>query len=212
MIARLLPLFVLASVASADHAANMAKSLDLFAGKVGGILREHCLECHGGRKVKSGFNLASREALLQGGDLGVAVVPGAPDKSPLVAFLRHAEEPTMPPKKPKLAETDIAAIEQWIALGAAYDKPLADVPADAGPLVVTDEDRNYWAFQPLQKIAPPASPDPAWAAHPVDRFIAARHREKGLRPAGTVDRRRLIRRLYFDLIGLPQSRPRSTLS
>src|SRR6516225_11372697 len=139
----------------ADHAAKMAASQQLFARTVRPWLEKNCLECHGGAKVKSDFNLSTREGLLKGGDKGVAVRPGQGANTPLVKYISHEEMPHMPPKKPKAPADIAAAVTRWIDLGAAYDQPLARVAAKK-PLIVTDKDREYWAYRPLQQVAVPA--------------------------------------------------------
>lgn len=217
MIRRLLPtcLLVLAvcGVQSAaqnkpvppDHAASMAASQKLFTDTVRPFLDKNCLECHGGGKVKSGFSLATRELLLKGGDKGEAVKPGKGRQSPLVRFIAHEDEPHMPPKKPAAPRNVVEAVARWIDLGAAYDRPLADV-AGAGtkkPLTVTDKDRDYWAYRPLQKVTPPAVKNASWPRTPIDRFMLAKMEEKGIAPVRDADSRTLLRRVYFDLIGLP---------
>ncbi len=123
----------------ADHAVKMAASQQLFARTVRPWLEKNCLECHGGAKIKSDFNLSTRESLLKGGDKGVAVLPGQGANSPLVKYIRHEEMPHMPPKKPAAPAEIVAAVTRWIDLGAAYDKPLGSVTAAKKPLTVTGE-------------------------------------------------------------------------
>ncbi|MGK0188711.1 MAG: hypothetical protein ACI9R3_004524 [Verrucomicrobiales bacterium] len=186
-----------------DHATRMAASGEVFRTKVGPIFREHCLECHGGDKVKSGFSMANRAELLKGGDQGVAVVPQKPSKSPLVDYIRHKEEPFMPPKKPLLPAEEIDSIEHWILLGAAYDMPLANVSGQVAPLEISQEDRDYWAYRPLSNEQPPKVADDDWSGNGVDQFIAHEYTKLGLVPSNPIDRTKLIRRAYFDVIGLP---------
>jgi hypothetical protein len=187
----------------ADHAAKMAASQRLFAQTVRPWIEKNCLECHGGAKVKSDFNLSSRELLLKGGDKGVDVLPGRGASSPLVKYISHEEMPYMPPKKPAAPADIVAAVTRWIDLGAAYDRPLGAVTAMKKPLTVTDKDRDYWAYQPLQPVALPAVKDAAWPRTPVDRFLLAKMEARGVTPVAAADRRTLVRRLYFDLVGLP---------
>lgn len=170
-----------------DHATRMAASRELFTGEVRSVLVEHCVKCHGGEKTRSEFDIATRQGLLAGGDQGIAVVLGNPGESPLIDYLRHTEEPYMPPKKPQLPENSIAAIERWIELGAAYDQPLVEgSEKDDGPMQVTDEDRAFWSFAPLKRDF--------GGKQKIDDFI-----ESGERASDVV----LARRLHFDLIGLP---------
>jgi mono/diheme cytochrome c family protein len=184
----------------ADHAERMTKGLTLFKEQVAGLLKKHCVKCHG-EKVQGDLDFATREGLLKGGTNGPAVVPFAPDKSYLLKLIKHEDEPAMPDSQPKLPDQDIAAIERWIELGAPYHEPLIagkKPPRDAS--IVTAEDRSWWAFRPLAKVTPPAHD-----AHqnPIDRFIAAAAAKKNLQLAPPAERRQLVRRLYLDLLGIP---------
>jgi len=187
----------------ADHAARMQAGADLFDRVIGPALKTHCLECHGGEKTRAGFNVATREFLLAGGDSGVAVVPGGAASSLLVTLIRHDEEPTMPPKKPKLPDALLADFEKWIDLGAPYGKALVEgKDAAKKPLTVTEGDRDFWAFRRLAAIEPPKEED-AWAKSEIDRFILAKGREHGLDPNPEADPVTLARRASLDLLGLP---------
>ncbi|MFL5243722.1 MAG: DUF1549 domain-containing protein [Gemmataceae bacterium] len=191
----------------ADHAEKMAQGRDLFTKQVRQIFLDQCFKCHGGDKTRSGLDLATRESLLKGGDNGPAVVLGKGKESRLYKLIAHVEEPHMPSKGTKLSDKQIAAVVQWIDLGAPYDKGLA-AKAEASakkPMVVTDEDRKFWAFQPLHPGQPPKVKDQAWCRTPIDQFIMAKLQEKNLTPNAAVDRRKLVRRAYFDVIGLPPS-------
>jgi mono/diheme cytochrome c family protein len=184
-----------------DHAALMARGLESFEREVAGVLKEHCLKCHGGEKTKADFDLASRELLLKGGADGPSVVPFHADQSRLLKMLRHQEEPFMPENKPRLPEEVIAKIEAWIQQGAPYSKPLVEgKKTGRDRSVVTQEDQQWWAFQPLSR---PTVPVAAAQTHPVDRFLSAKAAEKGLSLAPKADRRTLVRRATFDLTGLP---------
>ena len=173
-----------------DHASKMAASQKIFSNEIRGMLIERCVKCHGGKKTRSGFNLTTRQGLLSGGDQGVAVIAGEPNESPIITYLRHTKEPFMPPKESRLPDPLIEKIERWIALGAAYDKPLIDnaTKQNEGPMEVTDEDRSYWAFAPLKTDFPSEAK--------VDDYVKT---DESSSP------RTLARRLYFDLTGLPPS-------
>lgn len=208
---RLLPVLLLvianplraATSLPADHAARMQAGTELFEGIIGPALKSHCLECHGGEKTRAGFNLATRELLLAGGDSGVAVVPGAAASSLLLTLIRHDEEPAMPPKKPKLPESLLADFEKWIDLGAPYAKALIEgANAAKNPLTVTEGDRDFWAFRRLGANQPPRTED-TWAKSELDRFIFSKAREHGLHPNPEADPVSLARRASLDLLGLP---------
>jgi cytochrome c553 len=191
-----------------DHAARMAKSRDVFKDHVRAIIAGRCLKCHGGEKVSSDFDLSTRKGLLAGGRKGVAVVPGDTGRSRLLKQLRHESDPFMPKKGAPLSDEKIARIAEWIALGAAYDKPLIDPKAAPNGKEVSDADRDFWSFRPLVRPTPPramAMADKGWVRTPIDRFIRARQQRKGIAPSRVADRRTLIRRAVFDLTGLPPS-------
>jgi hypothetical protein len=188
---------------AADHAAKMAASQQLFTRTVRPWLEKNCLECHAGAKVKSDFNLSTRESLLKGGDKGAAVLPGRGANSPLVKYIRHDTKPHMPPKKPAAPADIVVAVTRWIDLGAAYDKPLGAIAAAKKQLTVTEKDKEYWAYRPLQRVALPDVKDKAWVRTPLDRFLLAKMEARGVTPAAEAARRTLVRRLFFDLIGLP---------
>jgi hypothetical protein len=175
--------------------------VDFFETSVRPVLSEACLGCHGPKKQSSGLRLDSREALLEGGDNGPAVVPGKPDESLLVqAVARTHADIKMPPKKP-LPATAVAALRRWVELGA----PWADPPASAAKGAPKGDDlaRKHWAFAPIRKAALPAVRDAAWVRSPIDAFVLARLEAAGLRPSPPADRRTLLRRATLDLLGVP---------
>jgi hypothetical protein len=172
-----------------------------FEEQVRPILATKCLKCHGAEKQKGGLRLDSPEAVLAGGDSGPAIAPGKPDKSLLIEAINY-ESIEMPPDE-KLSTEDIAALTTWVKMGAPWPDPPEKGAVRGRTEKISDEDRAYWAFQPVRNAAPPAVADPSWAGNPIDRFIFQRLAEEGLSPSPPVDRRALIRRLSFDLIGLP---------
>lgn len=179
-----------------------------FESEVRPILAANCVECHGPDQQKGGLRLDTRAGLVAGGDSGRVVEPGSPEASLLVEAIRH-DGLRMPPRK-RLRDEEIAAIERWVARGAAWPAEPAD-HADAGAPALrargelTDEDRSWWAFRPLRRPPIPEVDDSAWPRTPLDRFILARLEAEGLHPAGEADRGTLIRRVSFDLTGLPPS-------
>jgi cytochrome c553 len=187
----------------ADHAERMAKGQELFSKQVRAILVDNCLKCHGGAKTQKGLDISTRESLLKGSENGPVVEPFSAKASRLVDLVSHKAMPYMPSKEDKLPDDKISKIAQWIDLGAPYDKPLLDKAAVKTPLVVTDQDRDFWSFRPLKRPPVPEVKDAAWCRTPVDRFILAKLTDKGLSPNSVADRRTLIRRAYFDLVGLP---------
>ena len=183
---------------AADHAAAMARGLDLFKAGVRATLADRCLKCHGGASTKGEFDLATREALLEDKGEGAAVVPGDHAASRLYRMIAHLEQPAMPAKAPKLADDAIKAVADWIDAGAPYDRPLLDPSAPPSPrAVVTEADRRFWSFAPLAAVPP--------AAGTIDRLLGEKLRVKGITPNPAADRRVLIRRASFGLLGLPPS-------
>ncbi|REK12573.1 MAG: DUF1553 domain-containing protein [Planctomycetota bacterium] len=164
-----------------------------------------CAICHGRQRLEGGLDVRSVAGLLKGGDSGPAIVPGKPEESLLLKKI-HAEE--MPPRKTlafysvrPVTEHEIGTITRWIAAGAPEVDVAPDVATTDGDPLVTDEDRQFWAFQPPKAPALPQTNTPV--EHPVDAFVQARLEDAGLPLAPLADRRTLVRRVYFDLMGLP---------
>jgi cytochrome c553 len=187
----------------ADHAVQMARGRQLFTAHVRGVLLDRCVKCHGGEKTRGGLDLTSRETLLKGGDNGSVVVPHQAKASRLFQLTAHLDKPHMPPKGEKLSTQQLAYLAAWIDLGAPYDRPLVNKGAAKKVMVVTEEDRRFWSFQPLKRAAAPKIKNETWCRTPIDRFILADLEAKNLTPNSEADRRKLIRRASFDLIGLP---------
>jgi hypothetical protein len=171
------------------------QSAEFFEKHVRPVLAEQCYACHGEKKQRGGLRLDSRATLLKGGDDGPVVVPGDPGKSPLINAVHYDGEVKMPPKRRLPAET-VRVLEDWVRLGAPW-------PADAAARQAPAAAATHWAFRPVRTPALPAVKSVAWADRPIDRFILAGLEAKGLFPAPPADRRTLIRRVCFDLIGLP---------
>jgi hypothetical protein len=189
-----------------DHAAKMAKGLQVFKKHVRPLLEKRCVRCHGGEQVKSDFDLSDRDELLRGGVAGPAVIPGNAKESLLLRLVNHDREPFMPKNGKKLQAEVIAHIAAWIDLGAPYDEPLVarkrKTPGWTERLVSADA-RKHWSLQPLKRTLPPAVKNGGWCRTAIDRFVLARQEEAGIQPNREADRRHLIRRAYFDLLGLP---------
>ena len=191
-----------APCAAADPKPDPAGA-EFFEKKVRPLLVESCQSCHGADKQKGGLRLDTRSAALTGGDSGPAFVPGEPDKSRLVKAVRYADELKMPPKE-KLTSDQVEVLAAWVKMGAPWPEAAGARDAAAGPsLTVTAKDREFWSFRPVREPAVPKVKDTAWPQSPIDRFVLAKLEEKGLRPVAPADKRALIRRATFDLIGLP---------
>ncbi|MEX2287527.1 MAG: PSD1 and planctomycete cytochrome C domain-containing protein [Planctomycetaceae bacterium] len=163
------------------------------------ILRAHCFDCHGSAdELKGKLDLRLRRSMVKGGESGPAVVPGKLDESLLYHRVLVGE---MPPGDVHLSEKEIATIGRWIEAGAPT---VRDEPESVGPgLGITAEERSFWSFQPIVRPPVPLFVDDSRVRTPVDALLAARLREKGLSFSPDADKRTLLRRTYFDLIGLP---------
>ncbi len=199
---------VLASLAWTRSAAadDPAKGIDFFEKKIRPVLAEHCYQCHSTdaqakKKLKAALLLDSRAVLLKGGDSGPAVVPGKADQSLLIQALRYKDDVRMPPKR-RLPDEVIADFVTWVNMGAPA--PEGAAPA-AGKRRVIDiaEGRKFWAYQLPHSPALPVLKDTAWPASDIDRFILAGLESRGLKPVADADKVTLVRRVYFDLIGMP---------
>ena len=176
---------------------------EFFEKAVRPLLAEKCQKCHGGDKVRGGLRLFGRGQLLKGGDSGPAVVPGKPEQSLLIQAVEYRGDLKMPPTG-KLPDREIARLRRWVALGAPWpDASKGPGPAPAGKFTVTEEQRRWWAFQPVRPVPPPGVKDTAWVRSPIDRFILAELEARGMTPARPADRPTLLRRATFDLTGLP---------
>jgi mono/diheme cytochrome c family protein len=171
---------------------------DFFSRRVAPVLRERCLQCHGSVRARGGLSLASRADLLRGGDQGPALVPGKSADSLLLQLVKGSK-PVMPRKGAPLTPRQVADLAKWIDDGAAWPEGVVLSAKDGKPVV----DANWWSLRPLQRPALPTVKARRWLRTPVDVFVLAGLEAKGLRPAPAADRATLIRRVTFDLHGLP---------
>ncbi|MBC8352973.1 MAG: PSD1 domain-containing protein [Planctomycetes bacterium] len=199
LVATTLPLAATLGAAEPDR-----KGLDFFEAKIRPMLVKHCYECHSAgaaakKKLKGALLLDSRDGSRNGGESGEAVVPGKPEESLLISALKH-ESFKMPPKG-KLPDEIIAHFAKWIEMGAP--DPRDGVSVVASPGIDVELGRKHWAFQPLAQPSPPEVADQAWIKTPIDQFVRSRQEAVAVSPNARADARKLIRRAYFDLIGLP---------
>ncbi len=177
-----------------------------FETKIRPLLANSCYECHSDKDQKGGLRLDSREGLLKGNAHGPAMAPGDIDKSNLLRVVHYDGAIKMPPSG-KLRPADIEALTQWVKMGAPWPTvkaPMGGAASGQAPdLKITPVMRSFWSFLPVHKSAVPKVKNVAWCKSPIDRFILAQLESKGVKPAAPADRRTLIRRAYFDLIGLP---------
>ncbi len=180
-----------------------ADQVAFFEKKIRPVLVAQCYSCHSedAKKVKGGLLLDTRDATRKGGDTGPAVVPNDPKRSLLLKALKHADENLKMPPKTKLADAVIADFEKWIAMGAP--DPRDGHAAAPAKEIDIEKGRQFWAFQPPKPGPAPAVRQAAWPKSDVDKIVLAGLEQKGLKPVADADKHTLIRRVYFDLIGLP---------
>jgi len=194
-IAWLVGTVLLLSEAVSTHLnASTADEEAFFETKIRPVLASSCIECHGPTKASGGLRLDSRDAVFQGGDNGPPVEPGNAESSLLVRAIRRDKDSEfkMPPDKP-LSNQAVEDIARWIEAGAKWPESISTpIPSQ----------KRHWAFEPLRPVEIPEDPS-GWATEPIDCFIAAAQREHGVHPVGQASKQSLIRRAYFDLVGLP---------
>jgi mono/diheme cytochrome c family protein len=169
---------------------------EYFESRIRPVLAQQCFVCHTNSKA-GGLRLDTREDILKGGKSGPALVPGDPDKSLIVSAIRHAGPLQMPKNAVKLTESQVKDFTQWVKDGAYWPA------AEASKMVITERQKQRWSYLPLQPGTVPAVQDKAWPSNDIDRFVLARLEREGLKPGATADRRTLIRRVTYDLTGLP---------
>lgn len=179
---------------------------DFFENRVRPVLSGHCLNCHGSKKQEAKLRLDSREAMLKGGESGPAIDEQDPANSYLLQVLNYSPDDIQMPPDGKLKADDIESIRRWVMAGAPWPKSQdgSVIPAD----LTTDEgiayaQKTHWAFQPIRKPKIPVSIDAKKDLSPIDRFVNRQLNATGLTMADRVSPRKLLRRVYFDLLGLP---------
>jgi hypothetical protein len=188
------------SVAAAGPASG-GKETPFFEKDILPIFQAKCLLCHGGQKQKAGLDMRSRTALLEGGETGPAISPGSAEKSLL--WIKVAAN-KMPPGKEKLSEAEKVLVHAWLEGGARADAR-GPVEKESKDRQVTDADRRFWSFQPPRRPAVPRVKTRERVRNPIDAFILAGQEKKGLALSPEADRLTLLRRVTFDLTGLPPS-------
>lgn len=188
---------------AADDVQPTKEGLEFFEKNVRPILSDRCYECHSANKnsSKGGLILDSHDGAYKGGDEGPAVVPGNLEKSLLIKAVRYTDpEFSMPPKKTggKLPDDKIAILEEWVKMGAPM--PVGGAVKLTG---LTGKAREHWAFQPVTKPTVPEVKNRAWVKTPIDAFVLAKLEAKGLQPNPAASPESFLRRVSYDLIGLP---------
>ena len=190
---------------------STSEQVEFFEKNIRPVLADNCFKCHSStaKRPKGGLLLDSREGLLKGGDSGPAVVPGQPDKSRLIEAVQYQNVDLQMPPKGKLPAQVIADLSAWVKMGAPWPTTRAEGPgargekADSRSFDLQRRKQAHWSWQPLRPPGPPEVKNKSWPRNAVDHFILAKLEGKSLEPAPAADKRALIRRIYFDLLGLP---------
>ncbi len=203
------------------------KAIAFFEKEVRPILIEHCYQCHSGDERDGGLEIDTKMGLIKGGDSGAALVPGQPETSRLIDAIEYNNHDLQMPPEGRMSDHEIQTLRRWIQIGAP--DPRGDADGDRPPIdpvnnrskgnrsegsrpkgnrsaitsMTVNEGRDFWAFQSVADPKPPAVTNDAWVRSPIDAFILKKLESVGLQPARPADRRTMIRRVTFDLIGLP---------
>lgn len=178
---------------------------EFFESKVRPILSSQCYKCHSleENKVKGGLTLDTKQGWQKGGDSGAVIEPGAPEKSLLITAIGYKDaDLQMPPKGEKLSDEQIATLTQWVKMGAP-DPRVADKTTQTKLTGLTDSARHHWAYLPVVKPAVPAVKNANWCKTPIDAYVAQALEANNMVPNKPATKEALIRRAYYDLIGLP---------
>ncbi|HCS53522.1 MAG TPA: hypothetical protein DIW81_18335, partial [Planctomycetaceae bacterium] len=174
---------------------------DFFENKVRPILVEHCYECHGTKKQWADLRLDSHAAILKGGESGPAVEAGNPDGSRIIQVIRYSEDDSQMPPDGKMTDEQIASLTEWVSQGAHWPESSPQV----SELDYFERAKTHWAFQPITPAELPSVSEKIRVANPIDRFIGHKVEETGLEQSQQAESRQQLRRLAFDLTGLPPS-------
>ncbi len=172
---------------------------DFFEREIRPLLIAKCLDCHGDDAPESGLRLTSRANLLAGGEHGPAAVAGSASESLLIRLVLRSETVKMPPETP-LADHEIEQLARWVEIGLPWPE---ETESTAATPAISEEDRRHWAFVLIGDPSPPAVRDISWPRQPLDQFVLHELEARGLSPSPPVDRRTLLRRVHYTLVGLP---------
>jgi len=180
--------------------------VEFFEKKIRPVLSQYCYSCHSQSAKRSlgNFTLDTKQGMMHGGSGGVDLMPGDPDHSRIIEAIRYTQPGLQMPPKGKMPDATIADLTAWVKMGAPWPKErvVAVAPSPAS-LLAEKRKREHWAWKPVRTVALPNVKRAAWARNPIDRFILAGLEARNLKPNTYADRRTLIRRATFDLIGLP---------
>jgi hypothetical protein len=193
---------LIASLSTAAFGADPA-GVQFFEAKIRPVLIKHCYECHSAdsKSLKGGLLVDTADGLKKGGDSGPSVYPGKPEDSVLLQAIQY-ENYEMPPSG-KLPDDVIKDFERWISMGAPDPRTEAGGRPAAKAGIDIDAGKAFWAFQPVEPHVTPPVKDEAWPRTWIDRYVLSQLEAKGLKPQPPADRATLLRRISYDLVGLP---------
>ena len=194
-------------VGSQPVSAQSSDGVEFFEKRIRPILIANCTPCHNPQAHMAKLDLTTAEGFARGGESGALVNPANPEESRLLKVISYAETLKMPPKG-KLRADEIASLTEWVKMGAPWTKTVAVTPstgwsARKSTREFTEEEKAFWAYQPLAQVAPPKVKNRRWVKSPIDAFILQKLEVKGLAPAAPADKLTLLRRATYDLTGLP---------
>lgn len=188
---------------SAFSADSNLEGIKFFETNIRPLLIEKCMTCHKAGKAMSGFQLDSREGIVKGGKRGSSINLDEPHESLLLKAITHQDETLKMPPGKKLADEEIQLIAEWVQIGAPWTVAKSNGESNEFQREFTQEERDFWLFQPIQNPKVPDVNDRGWSKNPIDKFVYQKLDEAGLQPADEAEKRVLIRRAYYDLTGLP---------
>ncbi len=198
---------VVHAVACVAGAVDSPAGVEFFEAKIRPVLVEHCYACHSAqsKRLEGGLRLDSPASIRQGGESGAIVFPGKPAESSLIAAVAYSPDASNMPPRGKLPQRVIDDFRQWVAMGAPLPPESSSVASAPSKrtIVIDQAARDFWSFRPLQTHPRPVVADATWPRRKLDGFIRHKLEQEQLAPAPSADRRTLIRRLSFDLLGLP---------
>lgn len=198
---------LLTAISSAADDELAETDINFFETKIRPVLVKHCYDCHAGNKSEGNLRVDLKHTLRKGGDRGPAVVPKHPNASVLLTAISHTDpDLRMPPKGPKLSNDAMADFRKWIEMGAP-DPRTDDADIDDSPWKGYAAAKDHWAYLPLTAASAPDLTETTWPRSDVDRFVLHALRKHELKPSADAEPRTLLRRLHFDLVGLPPSPP-----
>lgn len=188
-----------------QQASNLtSEEIEFFESKIRPLLVKRCYSCHSSEAaIMGGLKLDTKEGWMTGGSHGAVIVPGQPAKSLLIKAIKYKDPDLAMPPQGTLPIEEIALLEQWVGLGAPDPRTGQDEVKTTKTSIDLENGRRFWSFQPMVQTPLPEVRNKAWIRSPLDYFILSRLEIKDLKPVTAADRRTWIRRVTFDLIGLP---------